>query len=138
MADRTARLIEELAEACWGLPAIRPDGTSESPTSEQAYFRKEEAAYKLKKHLEDLYRLEKDTEHELRHCTSHFRDGTKSVLMSTRKAIADAKQALARAAMKKFPREPRGPFGGRVGEPLPSTRELLSNEHKVRRLMEGK
>jgi len=138
MKSRTDELIEALAETFWRLPTVAPDGTSQCTFAEELYFKKEEAAYELKQHLERLYESEKFFEGELRKCGDQPREGTKMCLADTRKSIAEAKKALARAATKKFPREPRGPFGRRVGQEMPSTRELLSNDHKVKHLMEGK
>jgi hypothetical protein len=133
----TQRCIEKLANACYGLPGIEPDGTSECPFAEEVYFRKEEAAFELKQKLKSLYEWEKSYQNEIARGESRFREGAISSLQNTRDSIAAAKKALAIADKRKFPREPIGPFGRRVGEPLPSTQELLSNDRIMKRFMEG-
>jgi hypothetical protein len=138
MKSHLEELIEKLAVEFHKLLRIEPDGTSECPFAEAWYFTKEEAAFELRKHVQGLRelrasyrdRLHKSTGEEAKHCRAE--------LHNMLQEITEGEKALARADTKKFPREPRGPFGERVGQPLPSTSELLSNEHKVRYLTEGK
>ena len=119
MALTTRQLVVNLSYYHAQLPRIEPDGSSPCPDAEGAYFRAALAERALSERLRHSRECLRKDEERLRNAKDEQgRDSYRRATRTDREEIAWAERALRNAQKKRFPREPRGPWGESVAEAI--------------------